>query len=216
MVRRYEAYREDTIETSAFKQYTKKHYESWVTFAERYGDVKPVLVSGFDVTKDWAITAYSNNDTSIESDLSISVPMLGSTSESFCVTKSTTGSPYFTCGPRRCVPPSSVQSHYMSSTKSTGADSDDYNQCVFIRYYTMRKRMGLFPKVIKGSAGPHDLRPGNNDDATFPELTAQQDQTSDHEDDVTSGGEERDLIAEDVDSDPDIVVYSGPDVGYSS
>ena len=58
MVTRYKTYREDTLKKSAFERYTKKHYDSWVTFArdKEYGDdVEPVLVSGFDTTKDFAM-----------------------------------------------------------------------------------------------------------------------------------------------------------------
>ena len=217
---RYQAYREDTLKKSAFERYIKKHYDSWVTFArdQDYGDdVKPVLVSGFDRTKDFAMAAYSNDDASLESDLSISVPMLASASASFYVTESTSGLTHTNHGPQQCVPPSSVRILDTSSEPtSTEAVSDDYNQCVFVRYYTIRKRMGLFPTVIRAAAGPHDLGPGDNHDNTFPELTAQQDQTPDHEDAHPSGDEERDLPAEDAHSDLDIVVHSAPDVWYPS
>ena len=138
--------------------------------------------------------------------------MLASASGSFRVLEGTTGPPHFTYGPRRCVPPSSAQTDDTSSEPTrTGAVSNDYNQCVFVRYYTMRKRMGFSPK-IRAAAGPHDLGTGQNRDDTFPGLMARQDQTPDHEDDPTSGGEERDLIAEDTYSDQDSVVHNPPDV----
>ena len=68
---------------AAFEEYTKLHYESWVAFArqKKYGnDVRPILVSGFDMTKDFAMAAYSNVSTSLKSDLTIGVPMFGSAS----------------------------------------------------------------------------------------------------------------------------------------
>jgi hypothetical protein len=76
--------------------------------------------------------------------------------------------------------------------------------------------MGLFPKVIRAAAGPHDLGPGDNHDDTFPELMTQQDPTSDHEGDPTSDDEEGDLTFEDAHSDLDIVVHNAPDVWYTS
>ena len=81
----------DTLGASAFERYTKKHYDSWVTLAHRYCAVEPVLVSGFDMTEDFAMTAYSGGDTS-ESNISISVPTLASASTFFHVTKGTSGS----------------------------------------------------------------------------------------------------------------------------
>jgi hypothetical protein len=220
LVTRHQTYREDTLERYAFEQYTKKHHDSWVTFArdKRYGDdVKPVLVSGFDMTKDFAMATYSNDDVSLESDLTVSVPMLASGSASFSVTWRTRGLTHTNCGPQQCIPPSSVRIPDTSlEPTSTGAASDGYNQCVFVRYYTIRKRMGLFPTLIRAAAGPHDLGPGSNHDNTFPELTTQQDPRPNHEDDPMSGDEVQNLIAGSGHSDPDVVVYNAPDVWYSS
>jgi hypothetical protein len=44
---------------------------------------------------------------------------------------------------------------------------DDYNQCVFIRYYTIRRRV-FIPTVLKAGAGPHQLPKGGpgNDNAS--------------------------------------------------
>ena len=70
---------------SAFRRYTKRHYESWVAFASQkdYGDdVQPVLVSGVDMTRDFAMAAYSYEDASLEADLTVSAPMIVSASAS--------------------------------------------------------------------------------------------------------------------------------------
>ena len=209
LVTRYQAYREDTLEASAFEQYTKKHYDSWVTFAQRYGAVEPVLVSGFDMTKDFAMTAYSSGDTSFDSNISISVPTLASASTFFHVMKGTSGSPHTNRGPQQCIPPD-----MSSKATSAGAVSDGYNQCVFLRYYTMRRWMGLFPTLIRAAAGPHDLGPRYNHDGTFQESMARQDPLPNHEDDPMGGGEQ-DQIAADAHSGTNVVVYNGPDVWYS-
>ena len=80
-----------------------RHYNSWVAFAKSYGHVEPVLVSGFDMTKDFAMTAYSNDDASFESDLSISVPTRASASAFFEVESS--GSTHTKRGPQKRTPP---------------------------------------------------------------------------------------------------------------
>ena len=69
LVTKYHTYREDIERESAFEEYTKRHYDSWVTFArnEQHGnDIKPVLVTGVDMTRDFAMLAYSNNCTRSE------------------------------------------------------------------------------------------------------------------------------------------------------
>ena len=161
------------------------------------------------------MTAYSNDDSSFESDLSISVPARDSTSTSSAPTRASAStffevessdSPHTNRGPQQCIPPSSAQAlDTPSEPQNAEPVSNVCNQCVFLRYYTIRKRLGLFPVLIRAAAGPHDLGPGNNHDSTFPELMAQQDPTSNHEDDPTSG-------VEDAHSDPN----HGSDVRFSS
>lgn len=216
LVTRHKTYTGDAMERDAFEEYTEKHYNSWVTFArdKRYGsDVKPFLVSGFDMTKDFAMAAYSHDGASLESDLTISVPALASASASLWGTWRTRGLTHTNYGPQECIPPSFAQiAHPSSEPTTTGTVSDDHNQCVFVRYFTMRKRMGFYPMVIRASAGPHDLGSGNNHDDTFPELMTRQDPTPDHEDNLMGSDEVRYLTVGGVRSDQDIVVYNTPDV----
>ena len=203
LVTRYPVYREDALEIPVFKEYTNTHYNSWVTFASWYRKVDPVLVYGFDMTKDWAMTAYSNEVSSV-SNLSISVPMGTSASAFFKVESS--GSPHTKSGPLQRTPP------IMPEPTGTGPVPEHYNQCVFLCYCTMCRWMGLFPTAVQAAAGPHNLSPGHNRDDTFPELMAQQDPAPNQQD--MSGGEERDLTTEDTHL--SVVVYNGPNVWCSS
>lgn len=54
----------------------------------------------------------------------------------------------------------------------------EYNQCVFVRYYTRRMKALVFPTVIKAGAGPHDLGSGGRDDEGLPEVVIQYDSDS--------------------------------------
>ena len=175
---KYQTFREDSLKESAFERYAKRHYESWVAFArdKEYGDdVQPVLVSGFDMTRDFAMVAYSNEDTSLESDLTIAVPMLASTSASLWGTWRTRCSPHTNYGPQQ--PSHSPRERIVDSPSSRPPDvrsiPEEFDQCVFIRYYTMRLRKWMIPKIIRAGAGPHDLGPGDNRGDAYPELTAQ-------------------------------------------
>jgi len=184
LVTKYRTYREDIELETAFEEYTKRHYDSWVTFARnaRHGnDIKPILVAGVDMTRDFAMIAYSNNSTHLSSEFTTSVPLLASASASAWGTWHTQGLVHTNCGPQLCSPPSSPDSPDLSPSDATQVDAtpNEYNQCVFIRYYTVRRRALMFPRVIKAAAGPHDLGPGNNHDGTLPELTVQSSSDSD-------------------------------------
>ena len=169
---RHRTYNEDSHLDTEFSEYTKRHYRSWVKFAsdKKYGkNLRPILVSGFDMAKDFAMMAYSNNHTSAQSDATFSTPMFGSVQpESASWTWRTTCIPHIKHGPQNLDPPDlpALQS-------GAGGCSTEFNQCVFIRYYTMRE--GLFPKVIRANAGPHNLGSGGNGGDASPELTMRSD-----------------------------------------
>ena len=184
---KYRTYREDIELESAFEEYTKRNYDSWVTFARnaRHGnDIKPVLVTGVDMTRDFAMMAYSNNSTRLSSEFTTSIPLLASASATAWGTWHTQGLVHTNCGPQLCSPPSSPHALDLPSSGSVETTPNEYNQCVFIRYYTMRKRALMFPKVIKATAGPHDLGSGSNYDETLPELAVQSSSDSDTGSDI--------------------------------
>ena len=80
---KYRTYREDALSESELEDYIKRHYNYWVAFAHHKrcrDDTQPVLLSGFDMTKDFAMVAYSNESVSGEPDLTIATPMVASAS----------------------------------------------------------------------------------------------------------------------------------------
>ena len=162
-----------------------QHYKSWVKFArdKKYGDnLKPVLVSGFDMTRDFAMVTYSDGGTSVRSDITLSIPMFGSVPTSSWGTWRARFTPHTNHGPQQCVPPSRV-GPLSSQQQTQESHSTEFDQCVFIRYYTMR--LGLFPRVIRAGAGPHDLGSGENRENTLPEVMARSDAGP-----TTTGGED--------------------------
>ena len=146
---RHPTYKEDSRPDSEFKRYTKRHYKSWVRFASdrKYGEnLRPVLVSGFDMTKDYAMMAYSNNHPSLPSSATFSTPMFGSSSASVSWIWRTACSPHVKHGPQQRRPPPST---ILPSSQPSAAENpaNEFNQCVFIRYYTTRFELGLFPRL---------------------------------------------------------------------
>lgn len=201
-------YREDIRREWTFEEYAKTHYDSWVAFARDTGygnDIKPVLVTGVDMTKDFAMISYSNDDDdgNLTADFTTSAP-----GASVWGAWETTGVVYVSCGPQLCRPPSTTRNTDLtpSGNNHMEARSDEYNQCVFVRYYTVRKRLGI-PRVIKAAAGPHDLGQGDHDErGTPPEAQSSSESSSDivssppdgdRDDDrssITSIGSESDIV----------------------
>jgi len=209
-------YREDSILETAFEGYTKRHYDSWVTFArdKLYGNnVQPVLVYGFDMTKDFAMVAYSNEGASLESDLTVAVPMVASASAAFWGSWHTRCSPHTNFGPQECSPPPPEDA--VDPRVRPKSAPKEFNQCVFIRYYTMRSKKWKFPKVIRAGAGPHDLGSGDNGGGTFPELASQSDTEPATSSDDSDLGGEGDLAAG-ADLGPSVVIRNTPYVWFSS
>ena len=159
-----------------FEEYTARHYKSWVEFAQKKGlgkKVQPFLVTGFDVTRDFLMFAYYHRETSLRSDLSTNLPALASVSVSLWGTWRASRTPHQQEGPQGYKPLTPERAKELASLKSTdGGVPKEFDQCVFLRYYTMRRhRMGLFPKVIKAGAIPDDLGSGDNTDGACPKLT---------------------------------------------
>jgi len=218
LVTKYQTYREDVRLAGNFEEYTKQHYDSWVAFARKTGhgsDTKPFLVTGVDVTRDFAMMSYSNNDNNLTSEFTTSVPGIASA----WGTWRTTGMVHTNRGPQLRRPPSPTQSVCSTSSGNSHTEtvSDEYNQCVFVRYYTVRKRLGI-PRVIRAAAGPHDLGPGGRDGEGSP-LEAQYDSDSDSDSDIAPSlfdedDEDDNSSVISIDSEPDIVVHNTTPVRF--
>lgn len=213
LVTKYQTHREDIQRAGTFNKYIKEHYASWVAFASATGhgdDINPFLVTGVDRTGDFAMMSYSNDDGDLGSEFTTTV--LGTTSASAWGTWHATGFVHTTCGPQPCLSPSSAQTvdSTPSGNDNTETASDEYNQCVFVRYYTMRKRMGIH-RVMKAGAGPHDLGPGNREDGESLEVEAES--TSDSGSDIMSsllgdsGVDDRSSVTS-IDSESDVIIHN--------
>ena len=136
--------REDIERHLNFKNYTKRHYDSWVDFAleQGYGDdIRPILVTGVQMTRQYAMLAYAEHQTDMECNFSVGAPSVASASLAVWGSWQTPGLVHTSCGPSE-IP-------------------EEYNQCVFIRYYSIRK-IARIPLLLKAGAGPHELPDGNS------------------------------------------------------
>ena len=156
LITKHPTYREDAVNEHIFENYTKKHYQSWVDFSRDQGygrDVRPILVAGVDLTREFATVAYSGNRSRMECRFSPAAPSFKSASASAWGSWHVQGLVHTNCGP----PPGQGDYGLSEGSVSEPAIPDEYNQCVFIRYYTIHKVFNMIPKVIKAGAGPHQL-----------------------------------------------------------
>ena len=187
LVTKYSTYRQEIQMERTFEKYIKQHYDSWVAFARKNGhgdNVGPILVTGVDMTRDFAMMCYSDASVSVASEFTASVSKVASTSSLVWGSWHKEGLVHTNCGPHNPAAPSRIKSIFRpspkqrsSSTQSVDSKSSvpkEYNQCVFLRYYTIQKRLGI-PRVIKAGAGPHDLGPGDRKDEGSPRVEAQPD-----------------------------------------
>jgi len=206
LLTKHPIYREDIQLEGAFGDYTKEHYDSWVTFARELGhadDIKPVLVTGVDVTKDFAMMAYSKDDNDLTAEFTVSAPGVAFPWGAW----RTPGVVYTNCGPQPRRPP--------LGNNPTETTSDEYNQCVFVRYYTMRKRLGI-PRIMRAAAGPHDLGPGSPHDEWSPlEAQYNSDSGSDTVPSPFDEGEDDRGSVTSIDSEADGVIHNTTAVCHS-
>ena len=63
LVTKYHILQEDIEEMGTARDHIRNHHSDWVRFAKKYGDnLRVVLVTGVDRTRDWAMMAYSKKD----------------------------------------------------------------------------------------------------------------------------------------------------------
>lgn len=167
LITKHDIHREDIERVGHFEIYIKRYYDSWVDFAREngHGDVRPILVTGIHLTRDFAMIAYSESETHMQCEFSVEVPAVASGHASLWGSWSTPEFVHKKCGPD----PLRIQGN-SSSDQSPTLDSTipaENDQCVFIRYYTIRKIV-FVPMLIKAGVGPHQLPKGSpgNDDAS--------------------------------------------------
>ena len=214
LVTMYPTRSEDCHEQSEreFAAYTERHYESWVDFSRRKhggANVHPFLVSGFDMTKNFAIMAYLRDGTSQRGDFR-DFPMFGSTFASFEGTWRANLTPYTNHGPHQRAIHTSP-----SHSEDAGSLANEYDQCVFIRYYTMRTRgwwMVFRKKLVQVDTGLRGPGSGDNRGDTSPGPTTRSSGGSS----TTGGGNslegQKGPTTGGTDSEPDVVVQDSQDV----
>ena len=151
---------EDTQRNTAFAHYAQKHSQSWVDFSRDKGhgsDIHPILVTGVDLTREFATAAYSDNHADMECEFSAGITTVASASTPVWGSWRAEESVHTNCGPR---PARAIQGNHGPSKGSVlePALPDEYNQCVFIRYFMIRK-IPVTPEVSAGAGSRQSPKP---------------------------------------------------------
>jgi len=174
----------------------------------------PVLITGVDMTRDFAMMSYSDDGDDLRVEFKISIPEV---TPPWGVWRKP-GVVHTTCGPqpRPLLRATRTVNLAPSGNGHTAAVSDEYNQCVFVRYYTVRKRLGI-PRVIKAAAGPHNIGQRNHDGERS-SLEAQSNSSSGSNTVLSPFDSDEDnngSSATSTDLEPDIVIHNTPAVRSS-
>ncbi|KAF9785279.1 hypothetical protein BJ322DRAFT_1020835 [Thelephora terrestris] len=171
LLTKYPTYRENVERVGDFEEYIRKHYDSWVEFARQNGhggggDLNPVLVTGVDRTRDFVMLCYSKDDEDVL-DCEFTTPIPGVTdygkwNKTGLVHTNhgpqTLRSPLPTDPTQATVPTQATDpTQTMDPTSSRNSDPEPISDQFF-----------WIPRVIKASAGPHELGGGRYDDDGSP------------------------------------------------
>jgi hypothetical protein len=172
LLTKYKTFCEDAERLGFFKDYMLRNYQTWVDYANQLGHMVTLedilLITGHDMTLDFAMLAFSSNSRQIGIEFEAGLPAVASASASVWGMWRTTMSVHHNCGPQHRDPPVQARPLLTEDSHSPDQPQPEYNQCVFLRAFRIRKRAGLIPMVIKAAAGPHDLGSGHRFDEEGP------------------------------------------------
>ena len=117
-----------------------------------YGEVNPILISGIDSVRDFAMFVYATGENQVSMTLTADIPPITSTWANVWAGWSTNGTVHYNWGPTE----DDLQRTTVTETSEAVAlTSRSLNTHVsFIRGWRMKRRVKLFPTVIKAGAEP--------------------------------------------------------------
>lgn len=165
LITRYPTIRRYAQLLGSFKLYMKRHYRSWLQFANdkshdlRVEDLR--LVTGTDLTHDFSLLAFSHQHSNLN--VAFEANALGASAAVAGWGSWKSDLPvYQNWGPQNVTMPL-----LKSDEQSTGlTENPDYTQCVFFRACSIQNRpIPVLPKAIKAAAGPDDIDGERDEDA---------------------------------------------------
>jgi hypothetical protein len=166
LMTKHQTFSEDMELRGTFSRQLLKHHSKWLSFAQDQG--RPVeledliLVTGLDLTKDFAMLSFANNSSDFDINFQVGVSQYATGSISAWGSWHTTSSTQDNWGPQHTATPSALRADRALRSITSEGDSaeaipsDEYRQCVFVRGYRIRRRFGVWPQVQTAAAEPQD------------------------------------------------------------
>jgi hypothetical protein len=192
LMTKHQTFSEDMRQHRNFKRQFLRHYKAWVAFAHKNGDDVEledlILVTGLDVTKDFAMLAFANDSGDFDINFQVGASQYATGSVGAWGSWRVESSVHDNWGPQDTAPPgttSALRTVTSEGETINAAPSDEYRQCVFVRGYRVRRRLGVWPQVQKAAAQPQEP-PFDGEDDTGMEVMAVEGITDVSEDGPTS------------------------------
>ena len=150
--------------------YLSTHFDSWYEYAINVPglEIKPEelrFVSGTVKTTKWACSAWSGSYKNKQGSVKVDVPNMASLNITVQIEDNQLPSRFWNAGPIVDPLQSTAAAQITGGQEehtATTPPSADRNQCIFINYFTAKKRL-FFKSYIEAAAGPHQLPPGGPD-----------------------------------------------------
>lgn len=140
-----------------FISYMKEHHSSWIQYVRdtTSAAVTPdsiVLVRGWVKASEWAIATFKSKYRLASACINAGFIPTESVGFHLSISQKTRMLCAYHTGPLG------------SAAILDDHDSRPINQCIFLRYYKMKFRLGVFPKIMRAAAGPAPLPDGMPED----------------------------------------------------
>lgn len=165
---KHPAYREDALRRRDLRKYMLKHYRTWLPFIrDNLGREielsEVVLVTGCDLTADWATAAFVEGSKKASISFTVGDPIVATAQASLWGSWQTSVNVPHRCGPSpstRPVPNDALVPRVDASPAT------EFNQCIFIRSFRMMERPLFLPPVLKAAAGYQTYEKQHDSDHT--------------------------------------------------
>lgn len=191
-------------------KYMRQHYYSWYVFATEVQGLMLdkddiIFVRGWAKTADWTAAAFMQQGRAAQLSFNGNFGFQANASLSVSVSEGASPILQQNSGPRERRGPVSVPSGKRHRTGSAHRVGPVRDQCVFLQYYKLKVRFGLWPTVLKAAAGPHNLpqQPDDGDDGPMLDI---QSTASDDDDDCIESVPEQNKRYDPVDAALDAIL----------
>ena len=164
--------------------YMRANFAHWVDFADKYGlglkEEELMFVCGTTKTSRWAVAAFHGQYKKKQGMVTADFSSAAGLNLSVSISNQSLPQSYYGDGPRRRPRPSASPAIVSASETSDQSHPEEpADQCIFIHYYKMKRRLWGSLKMIAG-AGPDEL-PSPDPDNSFEPVAADDDSESDED-----------------------------------